>query len=258
MESRFDALFSKRDLRSLEPEAPTPLYHQLYTLLKNRILDGSIPHGTQLPNEQMLAQAFNVSRITAKRAMDELAAEELVDRRRGRGTHVIHHYEPEPVRAPLVGMLEKLADMGRNTRIRVLAVEKLVPPGDIAADLKLRRGDRAWHVLRVRSNEEGVPFAYYESWTIGVKRGFTRKELERRTRLEILQENDLHLSRVEQYLAAAAATEEVARALDMSVGAPLLTLDRHSYDRDGRLVDILFCQYHPKRFHYRMELDLDS
>ena len=81
-------LFTEHDLMSLRGEAPTPLYYQMYTLLKNRILDGSIAHGTQMPTEQQLAAAFNVSRITAKRAMDELAAEELVERRRGKGTHV--------------------------------------------------------------------------------------------------------------------------------------------------------------------------
>lgn len=254
MSTQVTHLFGKRDLRSLQNEAPTPLYHQLYTLLKSRILDGSISHGTQLPNEQELCDAFGVSRITAKRAMDELAKDELVVRRRGRGTHVIHHYEPEPVRAPLVGMLEKLADMGRHTRINVITVEKVVPPRDVAEELDLQRGDRAWHVLRVRSNDEGIPFAYYESWTIGIKRGFTKRELEKRTRLEVIRENGVLLHRIEQFLAAQEASQEVADALQMKVGQPVLTLDRHSYDGSGKLVDLLYCQYHPKRFHYRMEL----
>ena len=49
MDSVISKLFSRRDLGSLQSEAPTPLYYQMYTLLKNRILDGSIPHVTRCP-----------------------------------------------------------------------------------------------------------------------------------------------------------------------------------------------------------------
>ena len=49
-------LFSSREMRALQGEAPTPLYFQLFSLLKNRILNGSIPHGEQLPTEEELAK----------------------------------------------------------------------------------------------------------------------------------------------------------------------------------------------------------
>jgi len=80
-----------------------PLYHQLYSVLRDAILDGTISYNAKMPTEQQLAATFDVSRITAKRAMDELAAEGLVARFRGKGSHVIYQYTPEPVRAPLDG-----------------------------------------------------------------------------------------------------------------------------------------------------------
>lgn len=258
MKSAIEKLFSQRDLELIQSEAPTPLYYQMYSLLKGRILDGSIAHGTQMPTEQQLAEMFGVSRITAKRAMDELAADELVERRRGKGSHVTHHYEPEPVHAPLVGMLEKLASMGRQTRIKVLDVEKVIPPADIRSELGLAKGEKAHRVIRVRSSEEGEPFAYYISWTVGIKKGFSKRELESHVRLDTIKENGLILSKVEQYLGAEAANNEVARELEMKAGAPTLTLVRHSYTKDGKLVDILFCQYNPKRFQYRMSLSMDD
>lgn len=254
MDPDISELFSERDLNSLQAESPAPLYHQMHVLLRNRILDGTIAQGTRLPGEEDLAVAFGVSRITAKRALDELAAEELVNRRRGRGTHVTHHYEQPPVRGPLVAMLENMADMGRHTRITVLAVEHVLPPGDVRADLNLDGGARAWHVVRVRRSEDGTPFAYYESWTSGISRGLTRKDLEGRLRLDILRENGLELARIEQYLAASSATTAVAEELQMNAGDPVLTLTRQSFDQTGALVDILFAQYHPRRFHYRMTL----
>lgn len=259
MDLVIEKLFSQHDLESLRGEAPTPLYYQMYTLLKNRILDGSIAHGTQMPTEQQLAEAFNVSRITAKRAMDELAAEELVERRRGKGTHVTHHYNPEPVHAPLLGMLEKLASMGRHTKIRVLDIGELVPPGDIRVELGLDEDDtRAHRLVRVRMNENGEPFAHYISWTVGIKKGFSEKDLQSRVRYDIMKDSGIEVTRIEQNLGASAAQEFVARELDMQVGAPVLTLTRRSYTEAGRLVDILYCHYNPKRFQYRMSMSMDD
>ncbi len=258
MDSVISTLFSERELDSLQSEAPTPLYYQMYTLLKNRILDGSIPHGTQMPTEQQLAEAFSVSRITAKRAMDEMAGEELVERRRGKGTHVTHHYEPKIVEVPMTGMLEKLASMGRKTKIKVLDVGKLIPPGDIQVDLGLESGEKAHRVVRVRYSEDGTAFAHHISWTLGITSGFTEKELEKRVRLDILKENGIEVHRIEQYLGASAAPDFVARELGMEIGDPVLTLTRRSYTADGKVVDLLYCHYHPRRFQYRMNMSMDD
>lgn len=66
----------------------SPLYHQIFLILKHRILEGELAAGDGVPGEQELAQIHGVSRITAKRALDELAAAGLVVRERGRGTSV--------------------------------------------------------------------------------------------------------------------------------------------------------------------------
>jgi DNA-binding FadR family transcriptional regulator len=81
-----EEVFSPHLIGQISKESPTPLYHQLFSLLKSRILDGTLALGLRLPPEEQLADLFSVSRITAKRAMDDLATEGLVERRRGRGT----------------------------------------------------------------------------------------------------------------------------------------------------------------------------
>lgn len=251
-------VFTNNELQSLSAESPAPLYHQVYTLLKSRILDGSIPFGARLPTEQDLAKAFDVSRITTKRAMDELAEDQLIERHRGRGSHVIFQYEPEQIEAPLVGMLEKLASMSRTTKIRVLELARIVPPAEIAKKLKVASDESVVYVKRVRSDDKNKPFAYYESWTLGVSRGFTRPALESKARFDILAASGVNIAHIEQYLSADKADEEVAKELNMKKGDPVLTLMRNSYDEDENLVDIIHCRYHPRRFHYRMNLRMDD
>lgn len=234
-----------------------PLYHQLYSVLKAAILDGTIPYDEQMPTEQQLAATFDVSRITAKRAMDELAAEQLIARFRGKGSHVIYQYKPLPVRAPLVGMLENLIEMGKHSIVRVISIDKVVPPEDIRTLLGLGDDDTAHRVIRVRSNEEGEPYAYYVSHTAGISKGFTKRKLESTPRLDILRENGIDLTRVEQVLSAENASQQIAEELDVEPGAALLSIRRQSYNDDGKVVDVLDGLYAPKRFQYAMVLSLD-
>ena len=71
MASLLESLKDEWQIGQGGPVSPVPLYHRLYVVLKAAILDGTIPHNAQLPTEQQLMSTFDVSRITAKRAMEE-------------------------------------------------------------------------------------------------------------------------------------------------------------------------------------------
>lgn len=251
------SLKSDWDLSQRGAMSRVPLYHQLYSVLKSSIMDGTIPYDAQMPTEQQLASTFEVSRITAKRAMDELAAESLIARYRGKGSHVTYQYKPKPVQAPLVGMLENLIEMGKHSIVRVISIDKVVPPADIRDTLGLEEGESVHQVVRVRSNEEGEPYAYYTSYTVGITRGFTKRIMEKTPRLDVLKENGIELTKVEQTLSAENASLAIAEELGIEPGAALLSIVRHSCDKNGKVVDVLDCLYNPKRFQYRMVLSLD-
>ena len=253
-------IFSEAQLQALSGDAPTPLYFRLYSLLKDAILNGTIDKGAQMPTEQQLAETFGVSRITAKRAMDELASEDLVERRRGKGTHVIYEYTPQPVKAPLVGMLQEIESMARHSEVKVLECKRMKPPAAVRDALGLTEQDKALHLLRVRSRED-QPFGYYGSWTIGLEKPVSKRDFARAPRLEIFRKQGLDISHVTQTISAVAATPELAARLDTDPGAPLIHLIRHSFVMHGKkeqLVDYLEVFYHPDRFQYRMELNLDA
>ncbi|MEP5567550.1 MAG: GntR family transcriptional regulator [Halioglobus sp.] len=253
-------LFPESKLHTRDGEAPTPLYFRLYSLLRAAIIDGTIAHAAQMPTEQQLSEYFDVSRITAKRAMDELAAERLVERQRGRGTHVIYNYRPQPVKAPLVGMLEEIESMARHSEVNVLECKHLLPPARVRADLGLAQGEKALLLQRVRSRD-GQPFAYYSSWTAGLAKSVSRRQFSRSTRLEVFRKQGLEITHVTQTITAVAATAELASHLSSNSGEPLLHLLRKSYITAGKneeLVDILEVFYHPDRFQYQMDLQIEN
>lgn len=232
-----------------------PLYHQLYSSLKRGITSGEITFGDQMPTEQQLSEALDISRITAKRAMDELASDGLIARQRGKGSYVTYKYSPEPVKAPLLGLLENLEDMGKHSLVKVISVEKLVPPEQIRTTLNLNKNQEAIKIVRTRNNEEGNVFAFYVSWTLAQMKGFTKSKVERQTRLSIIKENNISISKVEQTLGAQNADEFVANLLNVANNAALLELRRQHYDQDGNVLDVLVGLYNPKLFQYGMVLD---
>ncbi len=257
-DTNISRVFTPMELSSLRTNGPIPLYHQLYQLLKRRILSGALAFGAKAPTEAELAQGFGVSRVTAKRVMDLLVADDLIKRQRGKGSHVVFQSSASDVEAPLVGMLEKLASMSKTTKVRVLHIERRVPPPSIVEDLRMSADEQVHYVTRVRFSEDQVAFAYYESWTRGITKGFTAANIERRQRFDIMAENGHRISRIEQYLSAAAATPLVAEQLQLVPGDPVLALVRHSFADNGDVIDLLHCQYHPERFHYRMNLSMED
>ena len=259
MNIELDTLFSQRLRDSLSPEAPTPLYFQLFSILKGMILDGTMPNGERMPTEEQLSKAFSVSRITAKRAMDELAGEQLVERRRGKGSHVIYRYTPKPVQAPLVGMLQEIESMARNSLAIVIECNLMTPPKTIRDELQLGDGESALHLIRVRERE-GRKFGYYVSWTTGVNMPEEPSLFESEPRLSYFRKNGLVISHVTQTLSAVAANPEVAKALGVAEGSPLLTLTRRSFNKTGtseHLLDHLTVMYNPEHFQYEMDLKID-
>jgi len=259
MTSALDTLFSKRLREGLSSEAPTPLYFQLFSLLKGMILDGTLPYGERIPTEEQLAKAFNVSRITAKRSMDELAKENLVERRRGKGSHIIYKYTPKPVRAPLVGMLQEIESMARNSHATIIECKFMAPPRSIRDELELSADENALHLIRVRERQ-GLKFGYYVSWTAGVEMPEDPSLLEYEPRLSYFRQKGLEITHVTQTLSAVAAIGEAAKALDVPDGSPLLSLTRRSFNKVANaehLRDHLTALYNPEHFQYKMDLKID-
>ncbi len=247
---------AKLNSKAIDPESPTPLYYQLYTMLHDAISSGELPRGSRMPSEKELASTFDVSRITARRALDELALKNMVARHRGRGTFVDYRYQPDPIHAPMTELIQSLDHMGRDTVVQVIELGFIRPPADIGEAFEPAGKERLCHQIRVRSKRD-VPFAHYVVWTRGFDRRLTKKKLEKTPRLELFRNYGIEISRVEQFLSAEGASPDVAKLLGVSTGKPLLKLVRYSYNADDELMDHLVALYNPDLFIYKMETVLD-
>jgi GntR family transcriptional regulator len=252
-----DRLRSPDLKKLLHADLPTPLYYQMFTILRDHVLSGEVSIGAKLPTEFELAESFGVSRITAKRALDDLAAAGLVERRRGRGTHVIHHATPKPLRGPLTGLLKNLEILAEATDVKLLRFNRTVPPAPVRALFKLDAEEVMVHAIRVRSRAK-TPFGYYTSWTRTDHPQFNEANLAVTSRLVLFKRCRIEMARVDQTLSAVSADAVSALHLKVSPGTALLSLERQSFDAAGRLIDLLNIQYRPDQFRYQMSLDIEN
>lgn len=238
----------------IDGRLPTPLYHQVYLVLRDKIVSGVYGAGGLLPGEPALIRQFGVSRITVKRALNDLAAEGLVDRRRGLGTRVVNGAAGKPVAAAMAGLMENLIGMGLATEAELLEFAYVLPPEDVRRALGLAEGERAQRAVRVRS-QEGVPFSYLTTHVPEpIGRHYGKRELAATPLLTLLERAGAVAASAEQALSARLADPTVAAGLGVEVGSPLLSLTRIVYDRKRRPVEHILALYRPDRFEYRMSL----
>jgi GntR family transcriptional regulator len=236
----------------IDVDSPSPLYFQVYTVLHDAIVKGLIPNGSRMPSEKEISDGFHVSRITARRTLVELAGKGLVVRHRGKGTFVSHAERLAPIVAPLGSNAESLGDLGRGTTLTVLQKRMAVLPPELQEAFGIPADIRVCQLVRVRS-ARGQAFAHYVSWTPKFSATMPKKEFEGASRLTLFERYGLNIARMERFLSAEGAAPDVARALDVPSGKPLLKLVRFSYDANGRLQDHLTARYNSDLFSYRVE-----
>jgi GntR family transcriptional regulator len=228
---------------------------QVYLVLRDRILSGASGFGARLPTENELADLHGVSRVTVRRALGELARERLIERRRSSGTRVIYRPSPAPVSADISGVLANLAEMGRRTAVKLLSFNYVPAEGAVAQALGASANDLLQRSVRVRS-VDGVPFSYLTTHVPeSISITFTKQELSSRPLLELLERAGVKVESARQRMSACLATPEVAEALDVRTGSPLIELVRVYFDQRGRGVEHLHALYSPDRYAIEIELE---
>jgi Transcriptional regulators len=137
-------------------EYPVPLYYRVYKELKRRISEGEYRPGDRIPPEIELVKAFNVSRLTIRRALEELKSEGLITRHKGKGTFIVGKKEEESMNV-LKGFTDKAKEEGLNARSLVLENKLVEIPSELCQIFGLENGAMVMLLRRVRFlNDEPV------------------------------------------------------------------------------------------------------
>jgi GntR family transcriptional regulator len=238
----------------IDRKAAVPLYHQIYLQLRDEILSGERPCGSSLPTEQELSEKFDVSRITARRVLTELAQQHFVERKRRLGTRVIFKSPAKPMEANIDQAVDSLLDFGRRTSVTVIEVALEKPAPTVATALDIGPDDEVVRAIRVRSID-GAPLGYIVSYVpAALAEIITVKTLSRIPILKALEEGGYKAEQAEQTISAIQADATISQALDIEPRAALLRISRTVYDRRHKPFLLTFAHYRADKFTVRLDL----
>jgi len=216
----------------------SPLYRQIKSLLMQRLESGEWRPGEAIPSEAELATRFSVSQGTVRKAIDELAAENLLLRRQGKGTFVASHDDPRAFfrflrLVPLAGGIE-------HTESVPLECWRAKAGPEVARMLELNIGAPI-SIVRRLLRFAGKPVVVDEIYLPGSIFGSLT--------LEMLKEYDgslysffenrfgVRMIRAEERLRAVPADRSSADLLKVPEGSPLLSVERVSFSYGDKPVE---------------------
>ena len=238
-------------------QAPSfsPLYQQIKGLILQSLQQGEWKPGEVIPSEFDLAARYKVSQGTVRKAIDELAAENLVMRRQGKGTFVSTHHE---ARAHF-RFLRLVPDEGvpHYPESKFIEVKRVRAPADVARLMDLKSGDAVIFIKRVQYFD-GVPTIVEELWLPGlIFKGLTAERLvEYKGPMYGLFETEFgtRMIRASEQIRAVCADAGAAQLLNIDLGTPLLSSERVSFTYGDKPVELRRGLYLTSRHHYQNEL----
>lgn len=223
---------------SAESLSFSPLYRQIKALMLQALEKQEWRPGEMIPSEAELASRFQVSQGTVRKAIDEMAAENLLIRRQGKGTFVASHSDPRAFfrflrLVPLAGGVEP-------ARSRPLECWRAKARPEAAHILGIQPGDPVIIVRRLLEFSD-KPVVLDEIYLPGeIFAGLTLDVLkESHVSLYTLFEErfGIRMIRAEERLRAVAADRTTAELLGVREGSPLLSVERTSFTYGNRPVE---------------------
>lgn len=240
------------------PAAPSfaPLYLQIKALLEKSLEVREWRPGEAIPSEIELASRYRVSQGTVRKAIDALAADNLVVRRQGKGTFVATHTE-ERVSVPRFLRIRRDDGVDEYPGSRLVDVRRAKAGADIARELELKPGEPVL-VLRRVLEFGGAPVVLDEiTLPAALFRGLTKARYDayRGSMYGFFESQfGVRMLRAQERIRAVAADAAAADVLGVAVGAPLLAVDRVTLTYGDRPVEVRrgLCVTHAH--HYLNEL----
>ncbi|MFE1248345.1 GntR family transcriptional regulator [Streptomyces sp. NPDC058735] len=236
---------------SVDRSSPVPLYFQLSQQLEAAIEHGTLTPGSLLGNEIELAARLGLSRPTVRQAIQSLVDKGLLVRRRGVGTQVVHSQVKRPLE--LSSLYDDLEAAGQRPATEVLVNTVVPASAEVAAALGVAEDSDVHRVERLRL-AHGEPMAHLCNFLPPGLIDLDTRQLETTGLYRLMRAAGITLHSARQTIGARAATQEEAERLAEEPGAPLLTMQRVTFDDTGRAVEYGTHTYRPSRYSFEFQL----
>jgi GntR family transcriptional regulator len=230
-------------------EKAGPLYAWVKSVVLARITAGEWPPGSAIPPEMDLARELGVSQGTVRKALDALSAEQVLVRRQGSGTYVAEH-TPAHV---LFRFFNIYDDAGTQVLpdSRPAHIATAIANAAERRRLALQPDAKVIRITRIRTRRERPFMDDRIVLPAAMVPGLAQEPEVPNTLYDLFQKRyGIHVAHTEEQVTAVAATARLAERLAVPDGAPLLAIDRVTYDINGRRIEWRLSHAHLDRAHY--------
>ncbi|KRN25411.1 hypothetical protein FC75_GL000435 [Lacticaseibacillus camelliae DSM 22697 = JCM 13995] len=230
-----------------------PLYAQIADDMRKKIHNGDWPAGEKLPTENGLCTLYHVSRITIRKAINELSIERLVHTKRPVGTFVNSVSERKPPQYTLVKSFTKeMSELGLNFRTFSATIEISHADPTMAANLHTLPGSKILVLKRLRGTLK-EPFAYFEtSFTFSEQFSLASSDYYQ-SFYDYLSQFSIHPVLSQEYIEAGLADQHVRNMLRIRESEPILKRYRLTNDKAHNFFEFSKCYYIGSQYRYYVD-----
>jgi len=230
-----------------------PLHERVRLQLAGDIVTGVVPRGGRLPSERELCLRFAISRVTLRRALNQLASEGLIIPSHGRGWYVSTERVGEPA-----NVLMSFSAMARSQRLTPSSkvINHQVRPAELdeAERLGIAPGSRVLDLRRLRLLDD-LPVAIDRSLVpVALAPSIADRDFAEGSLYDALAEAGVPPHRADYSVEALSADDHQAAMLDLEPGRPLLVTRQVTYLADNRVIELGGIIYRGDRYRFRATL----
>ncbi|CAM4003402.1 GntR family transcriptional regulator [Lederbergia lenta] len=240
----------------LNNDTAYPLYAQIADQLRLNIQTEKWKESQRIPTEMELCEYYHVSRITVRKAIDELVRENLLYRERAKGTFVKAMTLNKDEYATIVkGFTQELQEQGKNAMTVFAEVEHSHADQRLAKFLNIKVGEEILILKRVRGDGNDV-FAYFKTY-LAYKKEYSLKSRDYYGSFyDYLRSLGIVVNQEREYIEAVSATKELKKLLKVKESDPILKRVRFTSQKTEDFYEYTECFYVGSK--YRFYLDFDN
>lgn len=227
-----------------------PLYIQIADAFRENIRTGRWTQGSKIPTELALCDYYHVSRITIRKAIDELAREKLLVRQQGKGTFVAQYAADATEHSTLVkSFTQELLEQGKQvTTLKATVIKNIADP-QIANHLQIEPGAEILELIRVRGTGNDI-LAYFKTY-VPYRPSFSLKASDYYGSFyEYLGQQRIFMTQEQEYVEAIMPTKELQQQLKISQATAVLKRVRFTTSAKEDFHEYTECYYIGNKYRY--------
>lgn len=244
------------DRTAVDRDAPLPLYHQLRQALLEPLKQGHWKEGDLIPTEREICDTYGVSRITVRRAINDLVREGYLISHQGKGT-VVARPKVQRQLSQLRSFSEEMQASGLRAGSRLLSLRQEPALGDVATALQLEEGSWIWIVERLRLVDDEPTIISTSYLRLPPNILLTPAQLHGQASLwRTLRLQGIIFARSESTIQGIAGSDRESELLEVPPGSPLLLVESIIYSADDVPVEYTRMVSRGDRYKYTVRTAL--